>query len=472
MLEDPVAAMAVGGAAVEAIKHAVTTSESSAAAAEAFEVVSDPAAAAEAFSEAVASAGEAMSAALSGAEAASTAEAVSEVAATAGEAASAALGGAEITSTAAAASIAAEAASTAGAGATAVVELDAAAAAVAAATAATAAIEIDAIASSVAAAATATTAASASTSVAVDVTVAATAKAAVSTGAAAFFKKVISLSLAKEMWSTYSGSLLLYPLATKSATGSLLYGLSDGITQGAIEDRASEDIDNGRIKRFAIWGIIDAFMTTQWYKILDGWTNALFPEPGPAAVAELAESARLAATQLAPDVLDAQLAAVSAAEGGGIDWLKVAFEVTADQVVYCPVWFLAFFTFGGIYERRPFADTLEYMKKEMVPGVTTSWLVWVPVMTVSFGFVSPELRVPFYLGMSFGYAILISTMFGEVPGVENAPEKGHDDTGAALKVLQTPKFLHPTSYIPNSESSTTLYPKPRSSTPQILDPRS
>jgi len=256
---------------------------------------------------------------------------------------------------------------------------------------------------------------------------------------------VISLSLAKEMWSTYSGSLLLYPLATKSATGSLLYGLSDGITQGAIEDRASEDIDGGRVKRFAIWGIIDAFMTTQWYKILDGWTNALFPEPGPAAVAELAESARLAATQLAPDVLDAQLApdvldaqlaAVSAAEGGGIDWLKVAFEVTADQVVYCPVWFLAFFTFGGIYERRPFADTLEYMKKEMVPGVTMSWLVWVPVMTVSFGFVSPELRVPFYLGMSFGYAILISTMFGEVPGVENAPEKGHDDTGAALKVAE------------------------------------
>ena len=33
--------------------------------------------------------------------------------------------------------------------------------------------------------------------------------------------------------------------------------------------------------------------------------------------------------------------------------------------------------------------------------------VWVPAMTVSFGFLPTSLRVPYYLVMSFGYAILV-----------------------------------------------------------------
>jgi hypothetical protein len=40
--------------------------------------------------------------------------------------------------------------------------------------------------------------------------------------------------------------------------------LSDGITQGAVEEKPVQDIDTGRIRRFALWGVLDAFMTTQW----------------------------------------------------------------------------------------------------------------------------------------------------------------------------------------------------------------
>ena len=118
--------------------------------------------------------------------------------------------------------------------------------------------------------------------------------------------------------------------------------------------------------------------------------------------------------QLDVDMVDAAQEAAAAA-AAHTDWTRVAFEVIVDQTVYCPVWFLVFFTYGGIYEGRPFKDTLAHMKREMVPAVTTSWWIWVPVMTVSFGFVKPELRVPYYLVMSFAYAMLLSALWGEVP---------------------------------------------------------
>ena len=161
-----------------------------------------------------------------------------------------------------------------------------------------------------------------------------------------------------------------------------------------MEERRGDDIDGGRIKRFAVWGVIDAFMTTKWYSILGDWSEGLFPEP-PALDVDALNALN-----------DASLAVAGAVEAAGTNWTKVAFEVAADQVLYCPVWFIVFFTYGGIYEKRPFGETLAYMQKEMIPAVTTSWWVWVPVMTVSFGFIAPELRVPYYLAMSFGYAMV------------------------------------------------------------------
>ena len=379
--------MAVGGAAVEAVKHVVSTSDASAAASEAIAAVNDVTAAGleavvdaipgtEALVGAVTAAGEAVSGGVEGAAvvAAGSAAAV------------------EVGSSAAAASI----------------EMDAAVAAVTASAAGAAAVEADAavIAASTAAASTA----AASTSTAALDTIAGTAvtKAALSTAAVAAFKKFVSFSLAKDMWATYSGLLGLYPLATKSATGSFLYSLSDGITQGAVEERKAEEIDAGRIRRFAVWGILDACMATTWYNILGGWTDALFPE-GP--------------------VVDVGMGIDPADVEAHINWTKVAFEVTADQLIYCPVWFIVFFTFGGAWEKRPFGDTLEYMKKEIGPAVTTSWWVWLPVMTISFGFVSQELRVPYYLIMSFLYAMLLSALWGDVPG-EGIGQKEEEECDA------------------------------------------
>ena len=83
-------------------------------------------------------------------------------------------------------------------------------------------------------------------------------------------------------------------------TGSFLYSLSDGIAQKAVAAKASADeddgggarvsiddaesnenesneIDRGRVARFAAWGPIDAFMTTAWYGVLDSWTEMAFP---------------------------------------------------------------------------------------------------------------------------------------------------------------------------------------------------
>ena len=239
-------------------------------------------------------------------------------------------------------------------------------------------------------------------------------KAVAATAAAVLVKNVTTLSLAKDMWATYSGLLSVYPLATKSVTGSFLYSLSDGIAQKAAAAKASVDgddgvregaasadasdedsseIDRGRVARFAAWGPIDAFMTTVWYGVLDVWTEAAFP-PDAAA-----------------DAADAD--AVAGVATHATNWSKVAFEVAADQVVYCPIWFLAFFSFTGIWERRPAVETATRIKTEIVPAVTTSWWIWVPVMTVSFGFVPSELRVPYYLVASFAYAMLLSALWGD-----------------------------------------------------------
>jgi hypothetical protein len=235
-------------------------------------------------------------------------------------------------------------------------------------------------------------------------------------------KNVATMSLAKDMWATYSGLLSVYPLATKSVTGSFLYSLSDGIAQKATAAKASADeddadetsaddaadrdesreIDRGRVARFAAWGPIDAFMTTAWYGVLDSWTEAVFP-PDAASAAD-------------PD-------AVAGVATHAANWSKVAFEVAVDQTVYCPIWFLVFFSFTGIWERRPAVETATRIKTEIVPAVTTSWWIWVPVMTVSFGFVPSELRVPYYLVASFAYAMLLSALWGDAGAGEARSEE-------------------------------------------------
>ena len=243
---------------------------------------------------------------------------------------------------------------------------------------------------------------------------------------AVLVKNVATLSLAKDMWATYSGLLSVYPLATKSVTGSFLYSLSDGIAQKAAAAKASADeeddggregaastddasdedsseIDRGRVARFAAWGPIDAFMTTVWYGVLDSWTETAFPTDAAAVAADADAVAGLAT--------------------GATNWSKVAFEVAADQVVYCPIWFLAFFSFTGIWERRPAVETATRIKTEIVPAVTTSWWIWVPVMTVSFGFVPSELRVPYYLVASFAYAMLLSALWGDAGAGKDRSEE-------------------------------------------------
>ena len=364
VMEDPVAAAAAAGAAIDAA-NAVFTEEKAGAVVEA---------AAEAF--------DAVSASASGA-----ASSVTEAGAVISEAVVSALGGAE----------AVEAVTAVGeAAATTIASIDATTtAAVAGAAAAGVADEAAITAAGVVAG-----------------------KAVAATGAALVVKNVATASIAKDMWATYSGLLSVYPLATKSITGSFLYSLSDGIAQKATMgksvdegdgdvatnasnsvsmDDASEDsddtsIDRGRVARFAAWGPIDAAMTTIWYGVLDHLTEHFFPTDF--------------------ETVD-QLAAQST------NWSKVAFEVAVDQTVYCPIWFLAFFSFTGLWEKRPLNETANRIKTEMVPAVTTSWWVWIPVMTISFGFVHSELRVPYYLVASFAYAMLLSALWGDA-----GPEAG------------------------------------------------
>ena len=244
-------------------------------------------------------------------------------------------------------------------------------------------------------------------------------------------KNVATMSLAKDMWATYSGLLSVYPLATKSVTGSFLYSLSDGIAQKAVAAKASADeddgggarvsiddaesnenesneIDRGRVARFAAWGPIDAFMTTAWYGVLDSWTEMAFPHD-------------------------------AAGAADATNWSKVAFEVAVDQTVYCPIWFLAFFSFTGIWERQPAAETANRMKTEIVPAVTASWWIWVPVMTVSFGFVPSELRVPYYLVASFAYAMLLSALWGDAGAGRHGRRRTRDRTrkeGASIRKMR------------------------------------
>jgi hypothetical protein len=370
-MEDPVAAAAAAGAAIDAA-HAVFDGQKAGQAVEAAaEAYTQVTAGAEVAGAAVSEASAVLADALGGGGGA-------EAAAAAGEAASAAMGAVE------------------------------AAAAAAAAAEAAAALEVASTAGLVAG------------------------KAVAATGAAIVVKQIATASLAKDMWATYSGLLSVYPLATKSITGSFLYSLSDGIAQKAtiLKESSSTDegddengaamndskndtttindsnpssvdesdkIDRGRVARFAAWGPIDASMTTVWYLVLDGWTERFFP------------------TETLTETIDETIQLTT-------NWPKVAFEVFVDQTVYCPLWFLVFFSFTGAWERRPVAETFKRIKTEMVPAVTTSWWIWVPLMTISFGYVPSELRVPYYLVASFGYAMLLSAMWGDA-----GPEQALDE---------------------------------------------
>lgn len=61
-----------------------------------------------------------------------------------------------------------------------------------------------------------------------------------------------------------------------------------------------------------------------------------------------------------------------------------AAQVAADQLVYCPFWYLMFFSVLGIMEGKSGEAIQNRVVNDIPKMVVTNWTVWIPVMIISF----------------------------------------------------------------------------------------
>mmetsp|Transcript_41247 Transcript_41247/g.69025 ORF Transcript_41247/g.69025 Transcript_41247/m.69025 type:complete len:769 (-) Transcript_41247:382-2688(-) len=163
----------------------------------------------------------------------------------------------------------------------------------------------------------------------------------------------------EKLWKTYLGALGVHPVATKMCTAFCLYSFSDSMTQILISKRRVQDIEVARVFRFATFGLVDGIIGHIWFLTLDSVV-------GSSAFVNII---------------------------GTTGVLPIATKVACDQLIYCPIWYMFFFSTLGLLEGKPLPTIGRRLRDDVPKMVVTNWAVWIPVMTVSFTYIPRDLRV-------------------------------------------------------------------------------
>ena len=79
----------------------------------------------------------------------------------------------------------------------------------------------------------------------------------------------------------------------------------------------------------------------------------------------------------------------------------VARKVAVDAVVFAVPYYTAFYVCLNYLSNVPIEESLEELRKKLVPTILSTTAFWVPAQTVNFRFISPRYRVFYLAGCTF-----------------------------------------------------------------------
>lgn len=107
-------------------------------------------------------------------------------------------------------------------------------------------------------------------------------------------------------------------------------------------------------------------------------------------------------------------------------------KIAATNLIADPVFFFpTFYTFKEAMEDRAVGlvqvkNALGKYSSNMRDDILTSWAIWVPGHTITYGFMPIHLRMPWIAAVSFVYVSVLSFMRGELHEMDESTRKTAD----------------------------------------------
>merc|ERR1712126_114497 len=79
----------------------------------------------------------------------------------------------------------------------------------------------------------------------------------------------------------------------------------------------------------------------------------------------------------------------------------IARKVAVDAIVFAVPYYTAFYVCLNYLSKVPIEESLEELRKKLVPTILSTTAFWVPAQTVNFRFISPRYRVFYLAGCTF-----------------------------------------------------------------------
>ncbi|KAJ8906812.1 hypothetical protein NDN08_003298 [Rhodosorus marinus] len=102
----------------------------------------------------------------------------------------------------------------------------------------------------------------------------------------------------------------------------------------------------------------------------------------------------------------------------GTEPLKVVSKVAIDQLLWAPIFGVAFFGILGAMEGKSVKEIKAKIENDLVTAVTTSWKVWPLAHAINFRFIPTEQRLLYINAIQIGYNVFLSII-----GNAKVPEK-------------------------------------------------
>eukprot|EP01130_Rhizamoeba_saxonica_P000174 TRINITY_DN10171_c0_g1_i1.p1 TRINITY_DN10171_c0_g1~~TRINITY_DN10171_c0_g1_i1.p1 ORF type:complete len:200 (-),score=36.00 TRINITY_DN10171_c0_g1_i1:60-617(-) len=166
------------------------------------------------------------------------------------------------------------------------------------------------------------------------------------------------------LWSKYTTALVKKPILTKAATGGVLSGTGDIISQ--VIDGDSYDVV--RTLKLAFFGFsVYGPGLHFWYKGLE---------------------------KVVP----------------GVTVAKVIQKIVLDQTIFAPLYLGSFITVMSLLEGKGIDYIVSKQKSELFPTLKANWGVWIPANIVNFALVPINLRVLFVSCVSVAWYSILSKL--------------------------------------------------------------
>lgn len=94
----------------------------------------------------------------------------------------------------------------------------------------------------------------------------------------------------------------------------------------------------------------------------------------------------------------------------GTDPKAVASKVLVDQILWCPLFMIVFFTYLGLVAGDSFGVIGNKIKSDLFLAVQGSWKVWPIVHAVNFKFISTKHRLVFINGIQIAFNMFLSLL--------------------------------------------------------------